>query len=70
MLQSTREDAGPWVAVSPDGLVVGRISSDDGLFKEDKSQIMFVEMKSRQSVDTLHQKGIRKEGKTRSESVL
>jgi hypothetical protein len=52
MLQSTREDAGPWVAVSPDGLVVGHISSDDGLFEEDESQIMFVEMKSRQSVDT------------------
>ncbi len=52
MLQSTREDAGPWVAVSPDGIVIGHISSENGLFQEEERQIMFVEMKTRQSVDT------------------
>ena len=43
----------PWLAVSPDAIIVASVSSPDGLFQEDEEQIMFVEMKTRLAGSTI-----------------
>jgi hypothetical protein len=53
MLQSKR--GGGWLAVSPDAIAVGTISSPDGRFVEDDNIVMFVEIKTRQSPTTIEQ---------------
>ena len=53
MLQSKR--GGGRLAVSPDAIAVGTISSPDGLFVEDDNVAMFMEIKTRQSPTTIEQ---------------
>jgi len=53
MLQS--KHGGGWLAVSPDAIAVGTISSLDGCFVKDDNIIMFMEMKTRQSPTTIEQ---------------
>jgi hypothetical protein len=51
MLQSTRSRG--WIAVSPDAILVGSISSPDGIFQEDDNQVMFAEFKTRQKPNSI-----------------
>lgn len=51
MLQSKR--GGGWLAVSPDAIAVGTVSSPDGFFQEDEEVVFFVEMKTRQVPETI-----------------
>eukprot|EP00956_Cyclotella_meneghiniana_P028946 scaffold68869_cov96-Cyclotella_meneghiniana.AAC.2 len=53
MLQSKR--GGGWLAVSPDGIAVGHISSPCGFYQEEDDQVMFIEMKTRQRPNTIQQ---------------
>ena len=51
LLQS-RQSKG-WIAVSPDAILVGSISSPDGTFQEDENQVMFAEFKTRQKPNSI-----------------
>jgi hypothetical protein len=44
----------PWLAVSPDAIIVATVNSPDGMFQEEETpQIMFVEMKTRLGSGTI-----------------
>ena len=66
MLQSKR--GSPWIAVSPDAIVVGTVNSRNGLPQEVEEQILFVELKTQQKMTQFL--GKRSSGTTWSISFL
>jgi hypothetical protein len=48
MLHSKR--GAPWIAVSPDVIVVGNVCSPDGLLQEEEKQVIVVEMKTVETI--------------------